>query len=131
MSLRAGFDAPPFFFHHSQSAEGASLVATVYVLVTSVNPLTAFLHETSVAMTHLDRRGRVTQVRHTCPQSPVGLSPPPLPASPRFCTQLSDFLRRQLGHVQSHQALGQVRVVIGHVLQAAVSSNEKQGARSR
>lgn len=59
------------FFCHSQSAVEAlrpSLVA-VYVLVTSVNPLTSFLHETSVVMTRREQRGRVTQVgtcRLTC-----------------------------------------------------------------
>lgn len=66
------------FFCHSQSAVEAlhpSLVA-VYVLVTSVNPLTSFLHETSVVMTHREQRGRVTQVgtcRLTC--GPVSASP--------------------------------------------------------
>lgn len=55
-------------FCHSQSAVGTlrpSLVA-VYVLVTSVNPLTSFLHETSVVMTQREQKGRVTQVG-TCP----------------------------------------------------------------
>ncbi|XP_029681365.1 cadherin-like and PC-esterase domain-containing protein 1 isoform X2 [Takifugu rubripes] len=93
---------------NSQSAVGAlppALVVSVYVLVTSVNPLTSFLHETSVTMTHLEQNGRVTQLR--------------------------DFLQRQLGQIKAHQALGEVKAVISHALQAAVSSNQKQGARRR
>lgn len=63
------------FLCASQSAVGApppSLVA-VYVLVTSVTPLTSFLHQTSVVMTRREQGGRVTQVG-TCPLT-CGLGP--------------------------------------------------------
>uniref|UniRef100_A0A3B5B1U8 Cadherin like and PC-esterase domain containing 1 n=1 Tax=Stegastes partitus TaxID=144197 RepID=A0A3B5B1U8_9TELE len=78
-----------------------ALVATVnvYVLVTSVTPLTSFLHDISVVTTNQQPRGR-----------PV---------------KLGDFLLQQLGPATSHQALEQVKQVIGEVLQAA-AANEKQ-----
>lgn len=53
------------------------------------------------------------------------------PVSLVFCSQLRDFLQQQLGQIEAHQALGVVKAVIRHALQAAVSSNQKQGARRR
>ncbi|XP_073336316.1 cadherin-like and PC-esterase domain-containing protein 1 [Pagrus major] len=75
-------------------------VVNVYVLVTSVNPLTSFLHDISVVTTNQEQRGRATKLR--------------------------DFLLQQLGPNTSHEALGQVKKVIGEVLQAAVSTNQRQ-----
>ncbi|XP_018545055.1 cadherin-like and PC-esterase domain-containing protein 1 isoform X2 [Lates calcarifer] len=78
------------------------LVATVnvHVLVTSVRPLTSFLHDISVVTTNQEPRGRPTKLR--------------------------DFLLQQLGPMSSHQALGQVKQVIGEVLQAALTNDKKQ-----
>nr|XP_046234976.1 cadherin-like and PC-esterase domain-containing protein 1 isoform X2 [Scatophagus argus] len=80
-------------------------VVNVYVLVTSVNPLTSFLHDISVVMTRQEQRGRVTKLRN--------------------------FLLYQFGPATSHDALVQVKKVIGEVLQAAVSTNGKQQTLSR
>lgn len=44
------------------------------------------------------------------------------------CAQLRDFLRQQLGRLDSHQALEQVGAVISRALQAAALANEKPGA---
>ncbi|XP_076577866.1 cadherin-like and PC-esterase domain-containing protein 1 [Chaetodon auriga] len=94
----------------SRSPVGApppALVAmvNVYVLVTSVNPLTSFLHDISVVMTNQEQRGRATK--------------------------LWNFLLQQLGPRTSHDALGQVKEVIGEVLQAAASTNERQQTLNR
>ncbi|KAM9334858.1 cadherin-like and PC-esterase domain-containing protein 1 [Symphorus nematophorus] len=89
--------------HSPVGAPPPALVAmvNVYVLVTSVNPLTSFLHDISVVTTNQEPRGRVTK--------------------------LSSFLLQQLGPTTSHDALGQLKKVIGDVLQAAVvSTNQKQ-----
>lgn len=48
-----------------------------------------------------------------------------------FLSQLRHFLLQQLGPVASQKALEQVREVIGEVLQAAVSTDEKQPSVSR
>lgn len=48
-----------------------------------------------------------------------------------FLSQLRHFLLQQLGPVASQNALEQVREVIGEVLQAAVSTIEKQPSVSR
>lgn len=71
-------------------------MVNVYVVVTSVNPLTAFLHDISVAMTNQEQTGQPTQ--------------------------LKSFLLQQFGYAASHQALGQLKKVIGDVLQAAAST---------
>ncbi|KAM8740232.1 cadherin-like and PC-esterase domain-containing protein 1 isoform 2-T2 [Acanthopagrus schlegelii] len=75
-------------------------VVNVYVLVTSVNPLISFLHDISVVTTNQEQRGRARKLR--------------------------DFLLQQLGTNTSHEALGQVKKVIGEVLQAAVSTTQRQ-----
>ncbi|TMS01103.1 Cadherin-like and PC-esterase domain-containing protein 1, partial [Larimichthys crocea] len=87
--------------HPPVRAPPSTLVAmvNVYVLVTSVSPLTAFLHDISVVMTNQEQRGRATK--------------------------LGNFLLQQLGPAASHEALRQVKKVIGDVLQAAMSTNEK------
>nr|XP_020469112.1 cadherin-like and PC-esterase domain-containing protein 1 isoform X2 [Monopterus albus] len=94
----------------SQSLVGASppsLVAmvNVYILVTSVRPLTSFLHDTSVVTTSRELRGQLIKLRN--------------------------FLLQQLGPTNSHQALGQVKKVIGEVLQVAASTDEKQQTLNR
>ncbi|XP_030006780.1 cadherin-like and PC-esterase domain-containing protein 1 [Sphaeramia orbicularis] len=71
-------------------------MVNVYVVVTSVNPLTAFLHDISVVMTNQEQTGQ--------------------------STQLKSFLLQQFGYAASHQALGQLKKVIGDVLQAAAST---------
>lgn len=53
------------------------------------------------------------------------------PVSLVCCSQLRDFLQQQLGQIKAHQALEEVKAVISHALQAAVLSNQKQGARRR
>lgn len=49
-----------------QGVPPPALVAAVnvYVLVTSVNPLTSFLHDISVVTTNQEQRGRARKVRH-------------------------------------------------------------------
>lgn len=74
-------------------------MVNVYVLVTSVTPLTSFLHDISVVTTN---------------QQPA-----------RRPVKLRDFLREQLGRSTSHDALGQVKRVISEVLQAAASNEER------
>ncbi|XP_070784756.1 cadherin-like and PC-esterase domain-containing protein 1 [Enoplosus armatus] len=93
--------------HSPVGAPPPALVAmvNVYVLVTSVKPLTSFLHDISVVMTNQEQRGRPTKIRK--------------------------FLLQQLGPTTSHEALGQVKKVIGEVLQAAMSTNEKQQTLNR
>ncbi|KAG7496140.1 hypothetical protein JOB18_012898 [Solea senegalensis] len=78
------------------------LVATVnlYVLVTSLRPLTSFLHHISAVTSNQELRGRITE--------------------------LSDFLLQQLGPAGSHHALWQVKQVVGDVLQAAAASTNKK-----
>ncbi|XP_022611548.1 cadherin-like and PC-esterase domain-containing protein 1 [Seriola dumerili] len=78
---------------------GLVTMVNVYILVTSVRPLTSFLHDISVVSTNQDPRGRPMKLR--------------------------DFLLQQLGPTNSQQALGQMKQVIGEVLQAAASTNEK------
>lgn len=81
-------------------------MVNVYVLVTSVTPLTSFLHDIGVVTTNQQPRGRPVKLR--------------------------DFLLQQLEPAASHQALTQVKQVISKVLQvAAVSTNEKQRVVSR
>ncbi|XP_029282294.1 cadherin-like and PC-esterase domain-containing protein 1 [Cottoperca gobio] len=97
----------PAYSRSPVGAPPAALVAVVnvYVLVTSVKPLTSFLHDISVVTTNQKQGGRPKKLRH--------------------------FLLQQLGPNTSHDALGQIKKVIGEVLQAAVSTNEKQQTLSR
>ncbi|CAI5636709.1 unnamed protein product [Oreochromis niloticus] len=81
-------------------------MVNVYVLVTSVTPLTSFLHDISVVMTIQHPRGQPVKLR--------------------------DFLLQHLDPAASHQALRQVKQVISKVLQAAAAStNKKQRTISR
>lgn len=52
--------------HSPDGAPPPALVAivNVYVLVTSVKPLTSFLHDISVVTTNQEQRGRPTKVKH-------------------------------------------------------------------
>ncbi|KAK5849502.1 hypothetical protein PBY51_009140 [Eleginops maclovinus] len=75
-------------------------MVNVYILVTSVRPLTSFLHDISVVTTNQERRGRPTQLTH--------------------------FLQQTLGPHTSHDALQQIKRVIGEVLHAAVSTTKEQ-----
>ncbi|KAM9328427.1 LOW QUALITY PROTEIN: cadherin-like and PC-esterase domain-containing protein 1 [Pholidichthys leucotaenia] len=89
-------------------AQPSALVAmvNVYVLVTSVTPLTSFLHDICVVTTNQQQRGRTVKHR--------------------------DFLLQHLGPTVSNQALEQIKKVIGVVLQSAVASaNEKRQTFSR
>ncbi|XP_041833792.1 cadherin-like and PC-esterase domain-containing protein 1 isoform X2 [Melanotaenia boesemani] len=97
--LHFPLDSSPF------QAPPPALVAmvNVYVLVTSVTPLTSFIHDISVVMTNQQLRGRSVKI--------------------------TDFLQ-QLGPTTSHHVLGQIKRVIGQVLQAALT-NEKQEAVGR
>ncbi|XP_026182295.1 cadherin-like and PC-esterase domain-containing protein 1 isoform X2 [Mastacembelus armatus] len=79
---------------------GLVAMVNVYVLVTSVRPLTAFLHDITVVTASQELRGRPTKLRN--------------------------FLLQRLGPTRSHQALGQVKRVICEVLQAATSTNERK-----
>ncbi|XP_034019226.1 cadherin-like and PC-esterase domain-containing protein 1 [Thalassophryne amazonica] len=74
-------------------------MVTVYVLVTSATPLTAFLHDVSVVSTNRDTKRR--------------------------SVQLMSFLLQTFGPSVSHVALGRVKKVIGEVLQAAVLTNQE------
>ncbi|XP_040007505.1 cadherin-like and PC-esterase domain-containing protein 1 isoform X2 [Xiphias gladius] len=84
---------------------GLLAVVNVYVLVTSVRPLTSFLHDISVVTTNREVKGQPTKLR--------------------------DFLLQQLGPMSSHQALRQMKQVIGEVLQAVVSTDAKKQAGNR
>ncbi|XP_037552036.1 cadherin-like and PC-esterase domain-containing protein 1 [Nematolebias whitei] len=79
-------------------------MVNVYVLVTSMTPLTSFLHDIITVTTTEDSFGRKHKIR--------------------------DFLLQQLGPKTSHHALEQIKNVIGVVLQAA-STTEKQEAAGR
>lgn len=93
--------------HSANEDPPPDLVSMVnaYVLVTSLNPLISFMHDISVVMTNQEQRGRTIKLR--------------------------DFLLQRFGPNTSHDALGQVKRVIGDVLQAAVSSNQKRGNPKR
>ncbi|XP_028250019.1 cadherin-like and PC-esterase domain-containing protein 1 isoform X2 [Parambassis ranga] len=92
--------------HSRAQVEPSALVAVVnvYVVVTSLSPLTSFLHDISVVTTSQQQKGRPVKLR--------------------------DFLQQQLGPTASHQALEQVKKVIGEVLLAA-STNEEPRHISR
>ncbi|KAK9526032.1 hypothetical protein VZT92_016691 [Zoarces viviparus] len=93
--------------HSPARAPPPALVAMVntYVLVTSVKPLTSFLHDISVVTTNQEQRGRPMKLRN--------------------------FLLQWLGPPTSHDALGQIKKVIGDVLLAALSTNDEQETLSR
>ncbi|XP_034434182.1 cadherin-like and PC-esterase domain-containing protein 1 [Hippoglossus hippoglossus] len=78
---------------------GLVAMVNIYVLVTSVRPLTSFLHDVMVVATNQELRARPLKLR--------------------------DFLRQKLGPASSHHAFGQMKHVIGEVLQVAVSTNER------
>uniref|UniRef100_A0A4W5RYY5 Cadherin like and PC-esterase domain containing 1 n=1 Tax=Hucho hucho TaxID=62062 RepID=A0A4W5RYY5_9TELE len=84
---------------------GLVAMVTVYVLVTSVTPLTAFLHHTGLVRTNEDTDS------HT--------------------TQLKTFLLQQLGPDVSHEALDHVKEVIGQVLRVAALTNEEPSSQHR
>lgn len=113
---RADGGAPPTAF-----------VATVnvFVLVTSVEPLTSFLHDTAVVTTHLQQGGQLTQVTQLGCYLVVWLVAAVLTTA-HFLPQLQHFLLQQLGLAGSQDALQQVRFVVNEVLRAALSTNEKQ-----
>ncbi|XP_061815663.1 cadherin-like and PC-esterase domain-containing protein 1 isoform X2 [Nerophis lumbriciformis] len=89
----------------SASAVESGLVAVVnvYVVVTSVRPLTAFLHEVAVVTDSQMSRA----------------------------TQLSGFLLQRLPPKTSQEALGQAKEVIGQVLEAALSANKEAQSLNR
>ncbi|CAK6983151.1 cadherin-like and PC-esterase domain-containing protein 1 isoform X1 [Scomber scombrus] len=94
----------------SHSPVGAPLpglvaMVNVYVLVTSLRPLTSFLHDISVVTTNQEGKGRPTKIM--------------------------DFLLQQFGQTSSHDALGQVKQVIGEVLHAAASTNQRAETPNR
>lgn len=75
-------------------------VLNVYVLVTSVNPLTSFLHHTCTLTTNADQSGRLTRLQSLRPDD--------------------------VGYTSSYQTMmGHLKRVLGDVLQAAASTYEK------
>lgn len=100
-------------------------MVNVFVLVTSVEPLTSFLHDIAVVTTHLQPGGQLTQVTQlVC--CLVGWLVAALLTTMYFLPQLHHFLLQQLGPAGSHKALQQVRLVVDEVLRAALLTNEKQ-----
>ncbi|XP_062339646.1 cadherin-like and PC-esterase domain-containing protein 1 [Osmerus eperlanus] len=91
----------------SSPTPGLVAMVNVYVLVTSANPLTAFLHTTGLVRTREERYSQISQ--------------------------LKAFFLQHLGSEASHEALGQVKHVIGQVLRAgaASSTNEEPGSHHR
>ncbi|KAM9824593.1 cadherin-like and PC-esterase domain-containing protein 1 [Neosynchiropus ocellatus] len=87
------------------ASPGLVAMVNVYIVVTSIKPLTSFLHDIVVVTTHQEKRGRAVQ--------------------------LTSFLMKQLGPQISHEALGQVKKVIGQVLHVAVSANHKARSMNR
>ncbi|KAM8883426.1 cadherin-like and PC-esterase domain-containing protein 1 isoform 1-T1 [Synchiropus picturatus] len=84
---------------------GLVAMVNVYIVVTSIKPLTSFLHDMVVVTTNQEKRGRAVQ--------------------------LISFLVKQLGPQISHEALGQVKRVIGQVLQSAASASHKARPMNR
>ncbi|XP_028307411.1 cadherin-like and PC-esterase domain-containing protein 1 isoform X2 [Gouania willdenowi] len=81
-------------------------MVNVYLLVTSLNPLTAFLHDISVVRTNQQPRG--------------------------WPVKLRDFLKQHFGTGTSHQTFGRVKEVIAEVLQVAGAlSSERQQSVDR
>lgn len=82
----------------SSLAPGA--VVNVYILVTSINPLTSFLHDTVVLTARGKHRGRTSRLKTLTPED--------------------------LGYAASYKAMfGHIKRVIGDVLQAVASSYKK------
>ncbi|XP_024913192.1 cadherin-like and PC-esterase domain-containing protein 1 isoform X2 [Cynoglossus semilaevis] len=79
---------------------GLVAIINVYVLVTSLQPLTSFLHDIIVVTTNHEARGRPTKLSH--------------------------FLPQQLGPENSHQVLKQIKKVIGEVLQKVATDDKKR-----
>lgn len=80
------------------SASGA--VVNVYILVTSTNPLTSFLHDMIVLTTNGENKGQTSRLKSLRPED--------------------------LGYAASYQAMiGHIKSVIGSVLQAVASAYEK------
>ncbi|KAI5617951.1 cadherin-like and PC-esterase domain-containing protein 1 isoform X1, partial [Silurus asotus] len=110
----AKLEKSPIHTEHiwSQAAQKASqanqdLVAlvNVYVLVTSANPLTAFLHRTGLVTTHLDKHS--------------------------YITQLESFFTDRLDPTAALQASELMRQVISEVLTAAILTTADSSSRSR
>ncbi|KAF7693898.1 hypothetical protein HF521_007651 [Silurus meridionalis] len=110
----AKLEKSPIHTEHiwSQAAQSASrtnqdLVAlvNVYVLVTSANPLTAFLHRTGLVRTHLDKHS--------------------------YITQLQSFFTDRLDPTAALQASELMRQVISEVLTAAILTTADSSSRSR
>ncbi|KAL7828103.1 hypothetical protein AOLI_G00312550 [Acnodon oligacanthus] len=78
----------------SLASHGLVAVVNVYVLVTSATPLTAFLHQTGLVKTHLDKNS--------------------------YATKLLEFFSEKLGHTQGLKAFELMKQVISELLTAAV-----------
>ncbi|KAL6460224.1 hypothetical protein MHYP_G00319830 [Metynnis hypsauchen] len=78
----------------SLASQGLVAVVNVYVLVTSATPLTAFLHQTGLVKTHLDKNS--------------------------YATKLLEFFSEKLGHTLALKAFELMKQVISEVLTAAV-----------
>ncbi|KAM4711919.1 cadherin-like and PC-esterase domain-containing protein 1 [Anableps anableps] len=96
---------PPQHSDHAPSPGHAPLVAmvNVFVLVTSVRPLTSFLHEAGVVRTSENAAGQQTQIR--------------------------TFLLQQLGGASSQQAWVHIQTVVGAVLRASTNQEQEAGGR--
>ncbi|KAI5093985.1 cadherin-like and PC-esterase domain-containing protein 1 isoform X1, partial [Silurus meridionalis] len=94
----------PYFFSSRTNQDLVALV-NVYVLVTSANPLTAFLHRTGLVRTHLDKHS--------------------------YITQLQSFFTDRLDPTAALQASELMRQVISEVLTAAILTTADSSSRSR
>lgn len=90
---------PPF----SSANEQAVAIVNVYVLVSSMRPLTAFLHDTGLVRSPGDKHSHVSK--------------------------LQLFFLERLGPADSRQALAQMRRVVSDVLLAATLTNQKASSR--
>ncbi|XP_019899893.2 cadherin-like and PC-esterase domain-containing protein 1 isoform X2 [Esox lucius] len=90
---------------NSSRSPGLVAMVNVYVLVTSVTPLTVFLHHSGLVRTNESTNS------HT--------------------TQLKSFFLLHLGPGASNKALGHVKEVIGQVLRAAALTNEEPNSKHR
>lgn len=87
-------------------APSLTAMVNVYILVTSVNPLTSFLHDLSVVMTNQEQRGQLTQLKSLRPE--------------------------EVGYAASPQTImGHLKKVISDVLQAVASVYEKDQSVKR
>ncbi|XP_036419713.1 cadherin-like and PC-esterase domain-containing protein 1 isoform X2 [Colossoma macropomum] len=78
----------------SLASQGLVAIVNVYVLVTSATPLTAFLHQTGLVKTHLDKNS--------------------------YATKLLEFFSERLGHTLALKTFELMKQVISEVLTAAV-----------